>query len=1234
MMAILVGGPAPGINSVIGAVRAAGTSSLIGVWMLFAAATVTEAQSPRTRHVLFLGSYEPGYNWGDDLVLGMRSVLEAQPYPTELWIEHMDSRRFSSAAHVARFEDLLRFKHGERSFDAIVSADDAALQFLLDRHDLLFPGLPVVFLGINNWELADRVDRKVYTGLREVLRTEAMLALAMTLGPGTRRVVVVGDAAPTAAAQIQAYRAIAPKRPELRFEFFDGARLSLEEILEGLETTSREDAVVTTAFTRDVTGRYFPSDEALARIARAARAPVYSASVSRLGQGLLAGSENVGLRHGTRAAQKVVAVLAGTTPGSVPVETDEGARFLIDSVQAARWGIDYRLLPQNVLLVNEPSSFYQANKYLIWAGGGLILLQTLVIGAIVVNVSQRKQAESARRESEELYRLITDNTGDLISLFDRDGRRVYASPSVRRVLGHEPTQLVLSALNGDSHPEEVPLVTGAWEHVLAGEEVLVTFRARHADGSWRWLEAWAKQVTHRGKPHVLGVARDVTERKLAEEARRRSEADLKLALDAGRLGDWKWDILTGEVTWSPLCKALYGLPPETEVSYERFLAAVHPDDRAATQAALERAVEARTDYDIEKRIVWPDGSVRWTASRGRVFCDPSGRPVRMAGVTMDTTERMRAEEALRESERRLADAQRVAHLGYWERDLDTDTLSWSAETFRIYEMTHREGPLARSEVWPRVHPDDRSRLIEAADEALRGGPRYEVEFRVVRPDGTLRTLHSQGDIVRDESGRPRRMFGTVQDVTDRKNAEEALRESERRLAEAQRIAHVGYWDRDLETDRITWSVETFRIFGLKVQEGSLDLAEVLQCVHTEDRSRMVEGADQALRGGPRYDVEYRVIRPDGTIRIVHSQGDVIKDESGRPRRMFGTVQDITSRRQAELELRASEARFRVLVDHATDAFFLHDDQGTILDVNRQACESLGYSREELVGKTPYDLDGDADRSFMDGMGARLERGEVIAFDSRHRRKDGTLLPVEVRVRPFSQGGRRFAVSLARDVTERRRYQEQLESSLHEKEALLRELHHRVKNNLQVVSSLLSLQARRVTDGPTLDALRESQNRIRSMAMVHEMLYHAKGLPRIDARKYTDDLVANVFRSYGAGSDRIRLRSAVEGMELGIDLALPVGLLLNELVSNSLKHAFPDQREGEIRVELGPAPDGSLVLRVSDTGIGLPPGMGSGDPAALGLELVRAVSGQLGATLRVTSRDGTAVEVTVPRGEGA
>ena len=264
------------------------------------------------------------------------------------------------------------------------------------------------------------------------------------------------------------------------------------------------------------------------------------------------------------------------------------------------------------------------------------------------------------------------------------------------------------------------------------------------------------------------------------------------------------------------------------------------------------------------------------------------------------------------------------------------------------------------------------------------------------------------------------------DLTGRKRAENELRKNEFRLDEAQRIAHFGWWERDFSTNRVLLSDELCRIFGVQPADVPEWHQRWLNLIHPEDRSKVAEAAAAALRGGPRYDVEYRVVRPDGAVRIVHSRGDVTWDDAGRPLRQFGVLQDITELRRAERELRASEARFRTFVDHAMDAFFVLDDGLTVLDVNREACDSMGYSREELIGMHPRDFDVGLNETSVKRLNQRIAAGETLTFETRHRRKDGTSFPVEIRAGQFEPGGRQLC--LVRDITERKRAEDALKVS--------------------------------------------------------------------------------------------------------------------------------------------------------------------------------------------------------------
>jgi len=217
--------------------------------------------------------------------------------------------------------------------------------------------------------------------------------------------------------------------------------------------------------------------------------------------------------------------------------------------------------------------------------------------------------------------------------------------------------------------------------------------------------------------------------------------------------------------------------------------------------------------------------------------------------------------------------------------------------------------------------------------------------------------------------------------------------------------------------------------------------------------------------------------------------------------------------------------------------------------------------------------------------------------------------------------------ILRDITVRRRAEAKIRSSLRETEVLLKEIHHRVKNNLQVVSSLLSLQSRGVEDEATRQKFRESQNRVHSMALIHEHLYDAENLSEIDFSEYISQLAAHLFRSYQVSSSRIKLRTDIENVKLSVDVAVPCGLIVNELVSNALKYAFPEGRDGTIRIELRRGSEKRIALRVSDTGRGLPEKVGFWNTQTLGLRLVRLLVRQLGGEVEIDRSKGTNIVIT-------
>ena len=322
------------------------------------------------------------------------------------------------------------------------------------------------------------------------------------------------------------------------------------------------------------------------------------------------------------------------------------------------------------------------------------------------------------------------------------------------------------------------------------------------------------------------------------------------------------------------------------------------------------AVATGKPHENEVRSRRSDGQYRWQLDRGVPLRDEDGNIVKWYGITTDIEDRKRAEEALgvlsrdlQESNAKLEEAQRITHVGYWEWDPLTDRVNWSDETYRIYGMQPQERAMYLATVQEKIDPEDWQRAMEAA----LSGARFDVECRLFRPTGEMRIAHFAGDVKRDASGRPVLVFGTVQDITDRKRAEQRLRESEAYLAEAQRLSQTGSWAWNPTTGDIRyWSEMCYCVLGFDPAGPLPRFEEFLHRIHPDDQAMLRERFDRAIRDKADFELDYRVVHPEKGIRDVHVVGHAVLDGSSNLGEFLGTVMDVTERKSAEEALQQSQ----------------------------------------------------------------------------------------------------------------------------------------------------------------------------------------------------------------------------------------------------------------------------------------------------------------------------------------
>ncbi|MBI4776203.1 MAG: PAS domain S-box protein [Deltaproteobacteria bacterium] len=446
------------------------------------------------------------------------------------------------------------------------------------------------------------------------------------------------------------------------------------------------------------------------------------------------------------------------------------------------------------------------------------------------------------------------------------------------------------------------------------------------------------------------------------------------------------------------------------------------------------------------------------------------------------------------------------------------------------------------------------------------------------------------------------------DISERKQADKALRQSREDLDRAQEVGQIGSWRLDVNRNVLTWSDENYRVFG--VPKGTpLTYETFLQIVHPDDRSYVDTQWQAALRGEP-YDIEHRIVVA-GKVRWVREKAYLEFEETGNLLGGFGITQDITERKNAEEALR-SLSQFP---EENPYAVLRCSPNGVILYTNAPARDWMATLGWQAGGPLPDPV----------YAAVAQARGTDHAIETQITNPAGSVFSVSAVQPPGEEYINLYGIDITGRVQaelDLREGEERLRASLCEKEVLLKEIHHRVKNNLQVISSLVGLQAEEVRDHAMRDVLQDVTHRVRSMAMVHEKLYQSADLAQVDFADYARSLLYYLWRSYGSDADGIRLALDLEPVSLSVNAAVPCGLILNELFSNALKHAFDGRDGGQVTVSLRGDAQGRVSLCVRDNGTGLPERFDWTQSRTLGLRLVQMLAKQLHAAVDVSSVEGT------------
>ncbi|AMV24268.1 putative diguanylate cyclase YegE [Gemmata sp. SH-PL17] len=881
---------------------------------------------------------------------------------------------------------------------------------------------------------------------------------------------------------------------------------------------------------------------------------------------------------------------------------------------------------------------------------------------------KRAQAELVRQRAD--LQLILDTVPALIFHKDRDHRLVRVNNELVRLVGlpREALEGRTDAEIGSPHAEQYrrddeAIMTEAREvrgvieplYTLAGTRWLQTSKLPYRDATGR--------VTG-----LIGFSVDVTEQKLAQDEVRRLNAELEQRV-AERTA-------IAEARATQLQRAVGALREQKQLlqtvldSLGEAVLVVDKNGKFLMQNRAFRQLHPEpTEHlsPIERArvngVYLPDGSAPCPPDRLPIFlamrgesCDdvelmtvsnahPDGIPISVTGrpilgpngveggviAIRNVSDARTAARALRESEKRFRAIfdQTFQFIGLMTADgtvIEANRTALAAAGLSEDEVLGK--PFWETPWWTH-DPVQQDRLRDAIARANRGETvRFVTTHRAANGellwvDFSLKPFH-------DENGTVTLLIPEGRDITAIKRSADALEAADMLLRQFIKHAPAAIAMLDTEmryvqaSDRwlTDYHLTGQNVIGRSHYEVFPDIPERWKRIHR----RVLEGAVEMCSEDP-------FPRDDGNIEWLQWEARPWRKAGGEIGGLVFYTQVITDRIRAAEALRESEERFRSAFDAAPIGVALVSPEGRWLKVNQSVCALVGYSEAELLTidfqtiTHPDDLGADL------ALVEQVLRGELASYqmEKRYFHKSGHVIDVLLAVSLVrdARGEPLYFISQIQDITERKRAEARLLASVHEKEVMLKEIHHRVKNNLQIISTLLDLQADGITDPEALAAFRESRGRVRSMALIHERLYRSENLASVEFGTYVLNLAEDLFRAYRADDEAIRLTVSVTVPPVPLDIAIPCGLLINELVSNCLKYAFAGREGGMIEVSLVRAEPGTNVLTVADDGVGLPPGFDFRQSTSFGLQLANTLVDQLGGEITLNGTGGTRFTIRFP-----
>ncbi len=896
--------------------------------------------------------------------------------------------------------------------------------------------------------------------------------------------------------------------------------------------------------------------------------------------------------------------------------------------------------------------------------------QVEIIG-VARDITEQVNYRTQLLQNEERFRLLAQNANDIIYklAFYPVPKYEFISPAAEKITGYTQEEYYADAMLGFNacHPDDKEKMIAASvlmmqnsPKIFAPDAPPLVFRSFKKDGTEIWTETSNRPVFDvEGKViGIEGISRDITQRKLAESALLDSRESYRSLVEQHPEGIVIAD-QTGKIVFiNPAVLRITRIEHESEIIGQNIMKFLTPEQQ---QRSAIRVQQVKNGQYVPFEIIHLQNT------KGEVI-EMESRPAKyqyhgeesilifLRDITAERlleTEQLRlqlVEETNRKLQRELEERIAVEReLNAAQKNLrmlvdsSLDMICASDPNGLITEFNNaaqqtfgytREEVIGKSVTMLYLVPEERIKVMEML---MQQDGFFSGEVTNRRKDGTQFTAFLSASILKDTEGNIIGSMGVSRDISAIKNAETEIRLSEEKYRAIYSQAYIGIALVDKDNGKfIEVNQRLCDILGYEIED--LMKMTVHELRLKGDLSHLPSGKEFIKRGFERVFDEQRYRDKAGREVILNITISLVKDPAGQPLHFVYVYEDITPKRRAEEQIRLQAAKLSAVFESSSHMIWTMDHNYQLVSFNNNQAKWLrdNYDIKPYVGMPLLSGSMVSTEDYNAFWKEKIDlafKGETMKFETEYINKRGVHHWREVFLNPIKdERDQVIEVScIAHDITDQKAAEENIRQSLKEKEVLLKEVHHRVKNNLQVISSILNLQSSYVKDKKSLDLLLESQNRIKSMAFVHESLYQTKDFSNINFSSYVENICSNLVHSYSNPDNPPVLNMDLDSIQLNLDTAIPCGLIINELISNALKYAFKGKESGKLDVEVKSSGE-KLKIVIADNGKGLPENIDFRNTESLGLQLVVTLVEQINGKIALETKKGTkfTIEFVPPR----